>query len=79
VTRYLREQEAAGRPMAGNKEIRCLARIFRLAKTLWGYTEYNPCLQVEHNIETPRGVYVTDDMFRAVYEKAPLLLQCRWT
>ncbi|HXF67677.1 MAG TPA: tyrosine-type recombinase/integrase [Burkholderiales bacterium] len=76
ITRYLRDQEAAGRPVAGNKEIRCLSRIFRLAKTLWGYTEYNPCLQIEHNIETPRGVYVTDDMFRRVYDKAPAVLQC---
>lgn len=76
VTRFLRDQEAAGRPVAGNKEVRCLSRVFRLAKTLWGYTEYNPCLQVEHNIETPRGVYVTDEMFRKVYEKAPAALQC---
>lgn len=76
VTRYLRDQEANDRPVAGNKEVRCLARIFRLAKTLWGYTEYNPCLQVEYNVETPRGVYVTDAMFSQVYEKAPPVLQC---
>lgn len=76
VTVYLRAQEAAGRPVAGNKEVRCLARIFRLAKTLWGYTEYNPCLQVEFNTETPRSVYVTDDMFEKVYAKASPVLQC---
>jgi integrase len=76
VTAYLRAQEAAARPVQGNKEIRCLARIFRLAKTLWGYTEYNPCLQVEFNTETPRSVYVTDDMFEKVYGKASPVLQC---
>jgi integrase len=76
VTRYLRAQEAAGRPVAANKEVRCLSRIFRLAKTLWGYTEYNACLQIEFNVETPRGVYVTDDMFTRVYAKAAPVLQC---
>jgi len=44
ITAYLRAQERAGRPVAGNKEVRCLSRIFRLAKAQWGYTEYNPCL-----------------------------------
>lgn len=76
VTQHLRAQEAAGRPVAGNREIRCLSRIFRLAKTLWGYTEYNPCLQVEYAPETPRGVYVTDGMFGRVYPKASPTLQC---
>lgn len=76
ITRYLRDQAAAGRPVAGNKEVQCLSRMFRLAKTLWGYTEYNPCLQVEYNTEEPRGVYVTDEMFMAVYRKAPETLQC---
>jgi integrase len=76
VTAYLRAQEAAGRPVASNKEVRCLARVLRLAKTLWGYTEYNPCLQVEFNTETPRSVYVTDDMFEQVYAKASPVMQC---
>ena len=76
VTAYLRAQEAAARPVQGNKEIRCLARIFRLAKTLWGYTEYNPCLQVEFNPETPRSIYVTDEMFEKVYAKASPVMQC---
>jgi integrase len=88
VTRYLRAEAtrqvfakdgrliADGRPVAANKEIRCLSRVFRLAKTLWGYTEYNPCLQVEYNSETPRGAYHTDDAFMKVYEKASPILQC---
>jgi hypothetical protein len=46
ITRYLNNQETAGRPVQANKEIHRLSRIFPLAKTRWGYTEYNPCLQV---------------------------------
>ncbi|MGH8568335.1 MAG: hypothetical protein ACREXU_10030, partial [Gammaproteobacteria bacterium] len=76
ITRYLNEQLEAGRPVQGNKEIHRLSRIFRLSKTRWGYTEYNPCLQVEYNTETPRSVYVTDDMFTRVYAKASPTLQC---
>ncbi len=76
VTRYLREQEVAERPVAANKEVQCLSRMFRLAKTLWGYTEYNPVLQVEYNHEEPRSVYVSDADFMKIYEKAPPVLQC---
>src|SRR6185436_10410206 len=39
ITRYLNNQELAARPVQGNKEIHRLSRIFRLAKTRWGYTE----------------------------------------
>jgi hypothetical protein len=91
VTRYLRAEAkrqvfrkvgdkqiliADGRPVAANKEIQCLSRMFRLAKTEWGYTEYNPCLQVEYNVETPRDQYHDDATFMKVYEKAPPVLQC---
>ena len=75
VTQYLRKHEAA-RPVAANKEVQCFSRIFRLAKTLWGYTEYNPCLQVEYNVETPRDEYQDDAAFMKVYDKAPPVLQC---
>lgn len=67
VTRYLREQETAGRPVAANKEVQCLSRMFRLAKTLWRYTEYNPVLQVQYNHEESRGVYISDADFMKVY------------
>ena len=76
ITRYLADQETTGRPVQGNKEIHRLSRIFRLAKTRWGYTEYNPCLQVEYNPETPRSLYVTDTMFNKVYPKASPEMQC---
>jgi integrase len=76
VTRYIGAQAASGRPVAGNKEMRCLSRIFRIAKTRWGYTEYNPCLQVEYNPEQAREVYVSDGMFMRIYEKATPSVQC---
>lgn len=88
ITRYLRAQEktpvynrhgtliSKGRATASNKEIQCFSRMFRLAKTVWGYTEYNPCLQVEYNHEEPRSHYATDQRFLKVYEKAPPVLQC---
>ena len=47
-----------------------------MAKTLWGYTEYNPCLQIEYNAEAPRDLYVTDQMFKDIYAKAKPALQC---
>ena len=75
ITQYLRKHEAT-RPVAANKEVQCFSRIFRLAKTLWGYTEYNPCLQIEYNVETPRDEYHDDAAFMKVYEKAPPVLQC---
>lgn len=76
VTRDLDKQAKLARPVQGNREIQKLSRIFRLAKTRWGYTEYNPCLQVEFNPEPPRSVYRTDDDFMRVYNKAGLMLQC---
>jgi integrase len=74
VQRYL--DSATSRPVAANREIKCLARIFRLARTRWGYTEYNPCLQVEYNPETPRSAYHDDDAFMRVYKVASPPLQC---
>ena len=75
LTRYLRGHEAT-RPVAANKEIQCLSRIFRLAKTLWGYTEYNPCLQIEYNHEQAREQYQDDAAYMKVYDKASPTLQC---
>ena len=65
-----------GRPVAANRTIEFLSRIFRVAKTRWGYTEYNPCLHVEYNPEVPREEYHEDDAFMKVYEKASAKMQC---
>lgn len=74
VQRHL--DAAEGRRVAANREIKTFSRMFRLARTRWGYTEYNPCLQVEYNPEPPRSAYQTDDAFMAVYTKASPVLQC---
>lgn len=88
LTRYLRAEAKreftdkrtkvvhAGRPVGVNREVKCLSRIFKLAKTEWGLTEYNPCLQLEYNPETPREQYHDDDAFMKVYEKASAVMQC---
>lgn len=52
-----------------------MSRMFHIAKARWGLTEYNPCLQVEFNEETPRDVYRTDADLVAVYAKASPVLQ----
>ena len=88
LTRYLRAEAKreftnkrtgvvhSGRPVGVNREVKCLSRIFKLAKTEWGLTEYNPCFQLEYNPERPREQYQDDDAFMAVYEKASKLMQC---
>lgn len=65
-----------GRPVGVNREVKCLSRIFKLAKTQWGYTEYNPCLQLEYNPEHAREQYHDDDAYMAMYEKAAPVMQC---
>lgn len=75
LTAYLDEQLRLKRPVQGNKEVQALGRCFHIAKARWGLTEYNPCLQVEYNQETPRLRYQSDEKFMAVYAKAPPLLQ----
>ncbi len=75
LTHYLLEQKRLGRPVAGNREVQAMSRMFHIAKARWGLTEYNPCLQVEFNEETPRDVYRTDADFMKVYAKASTLLK----
>ncbi len=75
LTKYLLAQKTAGRPVAGNREVQAMSRMFHIAKARWGLTEYNPCLQVEFNEETPRDVYHSDADFMKVYEKASTLLK----
>lgn len=65
-----------GRPVAANRAVELLSRIFRMAKTRWGYCEYNPCLHVEYNPEPPREDYQDDDAFMRVHEKASPKMKC---
>lgn len=76
VTQYLRHEDNAERTVAANREIQALQRAFKLAKTEWGYTEYNPCLQVEYNPEEPRDEYQDDAAFMKIYNKASPKMQC---
>lgn len=76
VTQYLRHKDNASRTVAVNREIQVMQRMFKLAKTEWGYTEYNPCLQVEYNLEESRDEYQDDVAFMKVYEKASPKMQC---
>jgi len=76
ISRHLRSPENQKRPVAANREIQCFARMFAIAKSLWGYTEYNPCLQAMYNVKAPRSVYVDDAMFMKAYTKALPILQC---
>jgi integrase len=74
VQRYL-EKHAKSRPVAANREVSLLRKLFRKAKG-WGMTEFNPCLGVERNVETPRDTYIPDNVPLRIYEKAPPVLQC---
>lgn len=88
VTQYLRaeavreykdertKQLRSGRPVGANREVKLLSLIFKLAKIEWGYTEYNPCLQIKYNPEHAREQYHDDEAFMAVYEKASATMQC---
>lgn len=75
LTHYLLEQKKLRRPVAGNREVQAMSRMFHIAKARWGLTEYNPCLQVEFNEETPRDVYRSDADYLKVYAKASTLLK----
>lgn len=75
VQRYLDDARST-RPVAANKEIHMLHRVFRLASARWGLTEYNPCGTVEYNQETPRDTYIDDATYQKVYAAASPVLKC---
>jgi integrase len=64
-----------GRPVAVNREIRLFRKIFIFAKR-WGYVEYNPVNDIAFHDEAPRAIYIDDDAFMHVYQKATPTLQC---
>ena len=74
LSQYLRAQ-AADRPVAANREVKLLARVFHIARGLWGVTTYNPVAGVLYNPEAPRAQYQDDARYRQVYDAAPELLQ----
>jgi integrase len=74
VQAYLTEC-AKTRPVAVNCEISTLRKIFRYAQS-WGLTEFNPCMDVRRNVETPRDAYISDAILLTIYQKAHPVLQC---
>lgn len=66
---------AATRPVAANRELSTLRKIFRKAKG-WGLTEFNPTIGIERNPESPRDNYIADKVLLDVYQKAHPVLQC---
>ena len=67
---------ADGRPVAANREIEFLSRIFKLAKAEWGLTQYNPCHELQYNKESAREEYHDDDAFMKVHQCATPMMQC---
>jgi hypothetical protein len=75
VSKHLRDAEAAGKPVQGNRDAAALSSVFRYAKEC-GETEYNPCHGAQRNFEEPRDQDLDDDLFLELYEEASDILQC---
>jgi integrase len=63
-------RDARSAKVRANREIATLSSVFNYARE-WGLTDrQNPVRGVKKNRETPRDVYVDDEIWRAVYEQA---------
>ena len=63
-------RDARSAPVRANREIALLSHAFNMARE-WGLTDReNPCRGVKRNKEAPRDVYITDEIWNAVYEEA---------
>lgn len=71
LRRYL---DARKKPIAANRELSYLSAAFS-----WAFerdmVETNPCKGVRRNKETARTRYVTDEEYREVYDRAPVIVQ----
>lgn len=64
-------RDARTAPVRANREIALLSHAFNMARE-WGiYNRENPTRGVRRNKEDPRDVYVTDEVWQAVYSEAP--------
>ncbi|MGS1041430.1 tyrosine-type recombinase/integrase [Burkholderia glumae] len=73
IRQYLDWRKAS--PVAANREIALFSHIFNKARE-WGATDRpNPCVGVRKHRETGRDVYVGDDLYKAVWEKADIPLR----
>lgn len=60
----------ADAPIRANREIALFSHIFNMARA-WGYTDnQNPCEGVKKHKETGRTNYVTDELYKKVYDCA---------
>ncbi len=68
-------RDARTAPVRANREIALLSHAYNMARE-WGFTsKENPCRGVARNKEAPRDVYVTDEVWNAVYDLASADLQ----
>ncbi|WP_085599684.1 MULTISPECIES: tyrosine recombinase XerC [unclassified Pseudomonas] len=73
VRQYLTWRKSA--PVRANREKALLSAIWNFARDV-GYTALaNPCAGIKGNKEKGRDVYIEDDLYRRVYEKAEIGLQ----
>ena len=73
VRKYLHWRKAS--PVAANREIALFSHIFNKARE-WGATDRpNPCAGVRKHRESGRDVYIGDELYRAVWEKADVPLR----
>lgn len=64
-------RDARTAPVRANREIALLSHAFNMARE-WGiYNKENPTRGVRRNKEEPRDVYVTDEVWQALYIEAP--------
>lgn len=76
VQRYVFRRAEEDAPVAGNRLLNVLHRVFALASSLWGKTEYDPTEGVERNPEHPREQLPPAAQFDALYAQAPEWMQC---
>jgi integrase len=74
VAQYLETRKKEGAPIGGNRERAVLGSVCSFAMR-FGWLESNPCHGVRRNRETPSRVYVTDEQFRAAFDRASPALQ----
>ncbi|KFE51098.1 tyrosine-type recombinase/integrase [Pseudomonas syringae] len=63
-------RDARTAPVRANREIALLSHAFNMARE-WGiYSKDNPTRGVRRNKEAPRDIYVTDEVWKALYDEA---------
>ncbi len=67
--------DARNAPVAANREKALLSNVFAYG-IRWGVITDNPCRHVKRNPEKPRGRYIEDGEYEAVWKLAPPVIQC---